>query len=69
MTKLKCVGRYRNDRINAVYAVGDVVEVDDARYTYLLNDAPGCFEVVAEESTKAVSKPTQNKMVTSAENK
>lgn len=68
MTKLKCVGRYRNDRLSIAYAVGDVFEVDGARLTYLMSDAPGCFEVVTEP-TKAVSKPAQNKMVTGAENK
>lgn len=67
MTTLKCIGRYRNDRLGVAYVAGEIFDVDESRATYLLADAPGCFEVVPEVLTeKAIEKPAKNKMVTSA---
>lgn len=70
--KLRCIGRYRNDRIGVAYVVGDVFDADEARAKYLFADSPGCFEEVTEVTEpedKSVSKPARNKMVVSAENK
>ena len=62
MIKLRCVLTYANGPLNLAYEVGTVFDADDAQATYLLADAPGCFEVV-----KAVTAPARDKMIRTPE--
>jgi hypothetical protein len=54
---LRCVARYVNGARNLELTPGAIVE-DEALVTFLLADAPGCFEVV-----KAVTAPPKDKAI------
>ena len=60
MTRLRAVGRYRNDARGLVFAKDDTFEADAELARFLLADAPGCFEEVA---AKAVTAPPADKAV------
>jgi len=68
--KLKCTGKYVNDARGLRFRKGQVFEVDEAQATFLMADAPGCFEEVkaAKRSRgKAVGKAPANKAVVEPE--
>ena len=69
--KLKCVARYRNDARGLIYLVGSEFEIEDALASFLLADAPGCFEEVVEKKAparrKRVGRPPKDKAVSEPE--
>ena len=61
MTKLKCIGGYKNREY--AFADGQVAEFDDAVARMLLTDAPGSFVPVVEPEAKAPEAPAADKMM------
>jgi len=54
--KLKCVASYRNEPRGLVFKPGDVIDVGDEEYRFLMADAPGCFKqgrVIKDKMVKA----------------
>jgi hypothetical protein len=54
---------------SVVYRAGRVIVVSDEEGAWLLNDAPGCFELDEPKQRKAVKKPPADKMMQGAEDK
>ena len=50
MVRLRCVGNYR--RQEEVYHKGQIFEADDEHAAWLMQDAPGTFEVAPEPPPK-----------------
>ena len=64
--KLRCVGQYVNDARGLRFQVGQVFEPDPDIATYLMADAPGCFETVTDATVKAPKRPAADKAVQEA---
>lgn len=62
--KLKTLRKYRSHR--GAWEAGEEITVDNELGTWLLRDAPGCFEEMTE---KALDEPPEDKMVKSAPKK
>lgn len=59
--KLKCVAAYRNDPRGLIYQPGELFEVDDEAFAFLMADAPGCFKMARAPKNKAVKSPPADK--------
>lgn len=68
MAKMRCLVRYENLPRHMVLAAGTVFEATAEMRTFLLADAPGCFEDVVEE-VKALDEPPANKAILDAPRK
>jgi len=62
--KLRCIQRYENVPYGWHFRPGSVFEVTEDERTFLMNDAPGCFEDYAPE-VKEVKEPAEDKAVKS----
>ena len=60
---LRCVKPYRNDARGLVYEVGQEFEGDEVLTSYLLTDAPACFEEFDKPKVKAIKAPAKDKAV------
>jgi hypothetical protein len=63
--RLRALGRYVNEPRNLAWNKGEVFEADADLAAFLLADAPGTFERVAESKSKAITEPAMDKAIKS----